>query len=165
MKRIDPIVLGIIGLIVLVVVGIVLAANFSGDQPVVQYQTTDQDRPQAEISETNFDFGNTLLTDIKVKDLNLKNIGKQPLVLSNIFTSCNCTFAQVIIAGQVSPKFSMHKNPSWRGELPAGQSAVLRISYEPSLMPVKGRVNRSILVQTNDPQKPTLNINFTANVQ
>ena len=103
--------------------------------------------------------------EIKTKEIEIKNSGNKSLVVSNVFTSCDCTFAQFVIDGQESKRFSMQRSPKWRGEIQPDTAATLKIIYEPRLMPVKGNVSRSIFFKTNDPQNPSVTINFTAYVE
>ena len=162
MKKIDPIVLGIIALVFLVIGGVMVAAIKQQGVPIPQYDSNNQSRPFLEISEIEFDLGRMRLDETKAKDVVITNSGTKPLILSDIFTSCNCTFAQVIIGDTESPRFSMHRNPQWRGEIPPRGEAVVRVTYQPSIMPVKGRVTREVVFRTNDPLRPLVNLKFTA---
>lgn len=163
--KIDPIIVGIIIVTIIIFGGIFLSDSFSQGPSVVQYKITDQDRPQLEISKTAFDFGKTKLDEIKTQEIIIKNKGVKPLTVYDAITSCDCTFAQFVINGAESPKFSMHRNLKWRGEIASGDTAILRIIYEPKIMPVKGNVKREIVFKTNDPQNPLINIRFTAEVE
>lgn len=163
--NIDPIILGIIIITVVILAGVFIVALTSSGTPIESYKITDAERPSLEISERNFDFGKMKLDEIKTKDIEIKNSGKKPLIVSNVLTSCDCTFAQFVINAEASKKFSMQKDQKWRGEIQPNTSATLKIIYEPRLMPVKGDVSRSILFKSNDPQNPSININFTAYVE
>ena len=165
MKRIDPIVLGIIIITLVVIGGVIAVAATSKTQPISQYQTGDVDKPKTEMGETSFDFGDMKVSDTKTQETTLKNVGTKPLVLSDIVTSCDCTFAQVIVGGRESPRFSMRRDATWRETVQPGETATVRMIYEPRIMPVKGKVNRSVAIKTNDPAKPLINLSFTANVQ
>lgn len=161
----DPIVLGIIIVTVVILTGVVAAIFVSNGTPVENYKVTDTERPILEISEKNFDFGKINLDTTKTEDIEIKNNGGKPLVVSNVLTSCDCTFAQFIINGVASEKFSMQRDLKWRGEIQPKTSAVLRIIYEPRLMPVKGPVSRSIVFKSNDPENSSVGIKFTAYVE
>lgn len=165
MKKIDPIILGIIAITLIIFGGIIAVAVLSQEKPINQYNTNDLDRPKLLINQTKFDFGKMKLTDIKTQEVEIKNIGTKSLVLSNFKTSCDCTFAQVVINGQVSPRFSMGGSASWQGEIASQSSAIIKVIYEPKVMPVKGKVNRQVVFKTNDPENPLININFTAEVE
>lgn len=163
--RVDPIITGIVFVSVLIIGGIILSFNVSQGPSIAEYKISDVEKPQAEITETNFDFGKMKLADTKTKEIQIQNKGLKPLVVSDVITSCDCTFAQFIILGQESKAFSMTGDKKWRGEIPAGGSAVLKVTYKPSLMPVNGKVKREVFFKTNDPQKPLVSINFTADVE
>lgn len=163
--NIDPIILGIIIITIVVVGGIVIAIAASGGTAIENYKVTDTVRPSLEVSERNFDFGKIKLAEIKIKEIEIKNSGNKPLVVSHVFTSCDCTFAQFVINGEASERFSMQRDQKWLGEIQPNTSATLKIIYEPRLMPVKGNVSRSVLFKSNDPQNPSVNINFTAYVE
>lgn len=165
MKRFNSVSIAVIIIIIVIIGGVILASLSSEGPPVSQYQTTDPNRPQLEISETNFDFGKMKLSEIKIKEIQLKNNGLSSLIISDAATSCDCTFVQFVIDGIESPKFSMGRNPNWRGEIKPNQGALLRIIYEPRIMPAKGMVKRQIIFKTNDPTKPLVSLRFTAVVE
>lgn len=165
MKKPDPIIIGIIVVMLLVVGGIIFAASRSQSPTAPQYQANDTERPKLEIAQTSFDFGKVKVSDVKDYETTIKNTGQKPLVISSLLTSCNCTFAQLTYNGQASPKFSMHDKSNWNVAIAPGDSATLKIYYEPRLMPVQGGVTRDILFKTNDPANPAGNIKFTAYVE
>ena len=113
----DPIILGIIVITVVILAGVFMAVSGSDGTPIENYEVTDTERPSLEISERNFDFGKMKTAEIKTKEIEIKNSGNKSLVVSNVFTSCDCTFAQFVIDGQESKRFSMQRSPKWRGEI------------------------------------------------
>ena len=165
MKIFDPIVITIIIIAIVIIGGIILVSLSSKGSPIPQYRVIDSNRPKLEISETDFNFGQINSNEIKTKEIQLKNSGLSSLILSDAVTSCDCTFAQFVIDGVESPKFSMARNPKWRGEVKPNQSALLRIIYEPRIMPAKGTVKREVVFKTNDPIKPLVSLRFTAVVE
>ena len=165
MKKPDSITIGIIIFTLVILGGIALVALTTQNKLITKYTAVDQDRPKLEIGETSFDFGQMKVDDIKVQEIPLKNAGTKPLIISDIYTSCDCTYAEVVIGGATSARFSMNRNMTWQGEIPAGQSATLKIFYEPRIMPVKGVVRRQIYFRTNDPEKLSNDISFQALVE
>jgi len=165
MRKIDPIILGIIGITIIIFGGIITVAVLSQEKPISQYNVNDNERPKLSIGETRFDFGKIKLTDIKTREVAINNIGNQPLIISDFKTSCDCTFAQAVINGEESPRFSMSGSANWQGEIATQSSAIIKIIYEPQVMPVKGKVNRQVVFKTNDPENPLINISFTAEVE
>ena len=165
MRRIDPITLGIIIITIAVVGGIMIAASVNQGLGVSQFQSNDAERPKLEIGETSFDFGKMNLEETRIREIEIKNTGTKPLVLYNFLTSCDCTFAEVSIGGQISPKFSMHNKPDWQGQILPGEKGQLKITYVPKIMPVKGEIKREIVFKTNDPDRLLVNVSFTAQVE
>lgn len=167
MKKFDPFIVIVIVIILIIIGGIVLAFNSSNSSNISEknYQKTDVNRPKLEISETNFDLGKMSVKDIKSKDIKIKNIGNETLVMKNFSSSCNCTFIRLKTEKVTSPKFSMHSNASWKGELPANSEALITVTYQPSLMPVQGEITRSAYFKTNDPEKPEITIGIKVAVE
>lgn len=165
MKK-DPMIIGIIFLTLLIVGGIVWAAStIKPQQTSSTYSLQDAEKPQVEVSKTSFDMGKMKLSETKSEEITLKNTGSKPLKLWGISTSCDCTYAELIYQDKVSPRFSMHGESAWSKEIPANESAILKIYYEPSIMPVQGEVSRAVHLQTNDPAMPDIAINFKAFVE
>lgn len=164
--KVDGFILAIVGFTVLVVAGGSLYAFSSSgaDEKLAQYDKDNTDKPVIKIETKQLDFGNMKLSDEKTEEIALENTGSAPLQLTNVSTSCNCTFAQFVIDGKESPTFEMHNNPNWVGTIEPGKKGVLKAIYKPSIMPVQGKVDRTIFFTTNDPAKPKVEINFTANV-
>ncbi|MDP2910515.1 MAG: DUF1573 domain-containing protein [bacterium] len=165
MKHLSPITIGVIVVSAVIIGGIILAAILSGGSSVAQYKTSDPDKPQLAIGETNFDFGRIKLSDIKIQEIEIKNTGNRPLIIYDAITSCDCTFVQFIIGGIESRKFSMRRDLSWRGEIVPQEEATIRLIYQPSLMPVKGAVKREVVFKTNDPSYPLVNLRFNAIIE
>lgn len=167
-KQIDWVVVLIAaGSLLLIAIMIVVAYNSSSEtqKSVASYQVNDQERPQAEVSETSFDFGNINVSDKKVKEILVKNTGQKPLSLFAPTTSCDCTSVQIKIGDVASPEFSMGNTSKWTGEVAPGETATIFAIYEPYKMPSPGEVNRTVMMNTNDPLLPKLQINFKAFVE
>jgi len=93
-----------------------------------------------------------------IKTFTIKNTGTDILKLTNIKTSCACTYAQLTIEGKVSPKFGMHTTSSWVGEVPPDKEAQLMVVFDQDFHGPTGvgPVERLISVETNDIQNPNL---------
>lgn len=160
----------IIGLVLFSLVAIVGSYFFlvSGQRPQVQiisYSVSDKERPIAEAKITFFDLGQMKVSDDKFANFKIKNIGQKPLQLSNVSSSCNCTFGQVLINGKESELFGMHNISDFAGEVLPGKEAVIKVTYRPSIMPVYGVIEREVYVSTNDPENPKLTFKVKANVK
>lgn len=161
----DKLTTSIIGLTVVVLIGAaVLGSQSAGSTTTIS--ADDPNRPIATISKSTFDMGSMAVTNEREQSVTVTNTGASPLRVGPASTSCDCTFARLTLpTGEISPEFSMHGMSKWSGELQPGQQAEVTITYRPSIMPVVGRVERSVLVQTNDPVSPTVQISFTATVE
>lgn len=163
--KIDPVVTGVIIISIVIIVGIIFASSKSSSElPSVSYTVQDKEKPQLQISERSFDLGKMKVSDIRAEDITLKNTGSKPLSISNVYTSCDCTYVEIQIDGKTSPKLSMTRS-SWQSQIDPGQSAVLKVTYQPSIMPVQGAVNRSVYFKTNDPVTPDVAVGFKAFVE
>lgn len=124
----------------------------------------DPNRPVIEVKETTFDLGKMNIKDSRDHEFTVTNTGKSDLLVKQFTTSCGCTYANVIKDGDKSPKFSMHINSDWQTSLEPGKSLIVKVVYDPSAMPVEGKVERSVTFATNDPAKPSVDLKLTAEV-
>lgn len=157
--------IGLAVIIILLIAGIIFAFENSKDQPITQYTADDNNSPRLEIGQIKFDFGIVKVSDTRTQEVPIKNMGQNTLVLSDFISSCDCTSAEVIIGDKISPRFSMHRTPDWRGEIVPNTSAIIRLIYDPKVMPVKGPVKRAVLFKTNDPKQPEITLSFNAIVE
>jgi hypothetical protein len=123
------------------------------------------ERPIAQLETDHADFGEMTNQEIKSYTFKVTNVGKSDLELTQVSTSCDCTYAYITAGGQKSHKFTMHGHNDWIGKVAPGQSATVEVIYEPAIMPVQGSVERIVTVATNDPVQPTLTFHVTANVK
>jgi hypothetical protein len=92
-----------------------------------------------------FDFGKSLQNKTLEKEFVIKNFGTEDLEIEKVSTTCGCT---------VADGFSKVVKP--------GQSTVMRVKLQTRTY--TGRVERKILVQSNDPVKNPLELKVQANV-
>ena len=104
--------------------------------------------PAIEVVPAEYSFGEIPQEEIS-HTFELKNTGKGTLEIIRITTSCGCTTASAD-STTVSP----------------GQSTDLIVTFDPNAMeePVEGEVLRIVYIKSNDPEKPELEIELTANV-
>jgi hypothetical protein len=131
----------------------------------ISFSVQDTDRPRAEATQTVFDFGEIKVSDIKQQDFTLKNTGSKPLQILNINSSCNCTFGQVIYKDLTSKEFGMHEQSGYVADIAPGDSASVRVTYKPAIMPVYGFVEREVYLSTNDPVNQRLVFSIKATVK
>ncbi|HCI05615.1 TPA: hypothetical protein DEX28_02600 [Patescibacteria group bacterium] len=116
------------------------------------------------------DLGEMKVDEVKTGEFILKNKGDGAVVLTNFETSCNCTYGRVVFGEAVSPTFNMraHMAPGdfwWRQELNPGEEVKIQVIYKPSVMPVYGSVERSLLFKTSDPKMPSVELKVKAFVK
>ncbi len=122
------------------------------------------------LDKTFEDFGDMKADEEKTATFTVTNTSaSSPLRIWNVATSCDCTFASVVIGGQETGEFNMpmHMTSSlknWIGEVPAKQTATLKVTYRPKVMPVTGVVTRQVRFATNDPKNAEVEVSVRANV-
>ena len=156
--------------IILIIIGIILLGGVIWQANLSQtYNVDDKEGPALAVKPETMvqDLGNIKVSEEHTVEFELRNTGSQKLTIFNLETSCMCTFGQIIIRGNKSPIFSMamHGNPKWQGNLEPGQTAIAKVIYRPSLMPVQGRVERTFLFETNDPSNSAVYLSIKAFVE
>lgn len=121
------------------------------------------------IDKTFEDFGDMKSDAERTATFTITNTSDQSLRIWNIATSCDCTFASVVINGEETGEFNMPMHMSstlknWIGEIPAKGQAVLKVTYKPKVMPVTGVVTRQVNFATNDPKNESVEVSVKANV-
>ena len=111
---------------------------------------------KVEALETIADLGEMKVADVKSRDFVIKNIGDQPLQITSVSSSCNCTVGQIVYQGKVSKEYGMHAPGGFINQIAVGDTAIVRVIYKPYIMPVYGPVTRDVYVGTNDPSQPRL---------
>lgn len=159
----------IIGMLIFILAVVGLSLLFTtGQTPTpttASFSTQDVDRPKAETSNTSRNLGEIKVSDVKVEEYAVKNIGTKPLQILNVNSSCGCTAGQIIYQGKTSKEFSMHTQSGFVTEIVPGDTATVRLTYRPASMPVYGLVEREVYVETNDPANSKLIFSITAKVK
>lgn len=149
------------------IVGLVFLTG-SGVKPPSKFRivsATDSARPRAEPGETSANLGNMKVSEVRQYDFTITNKGNTPLQIGYLSSSCSCTVGQIIYNGKTSREYGMHDPGQDIVEVSPNTSAVVRVIYRPSVMPVYGTVEREVYLQTNDPEKNRLVLKVAANVQ
>jgi hypothetical protein len=102
--------------------------------------------PRIRVEPESFDFGRTLPDRVLRKEFAVRNFGDVPLVIEGISTTCGCT-AALTASSRVEP----------------GGSTSLRVTFETRRY--SGRVERLVLVRSNDPKTPLLQVKVSATVE
>ena len=158
-------VIGVIGItIILLTLGVVVAMKWPGNRiGVSQGEGT-----QLELKDRRYDWGEIPINGGKVeKVFEVKNVGKAVLELANFVTSCDCTTVEVKTAKEVSPVFGMHTRSAWKGEVAAGETAEIKVVFDPAFHgPAgKGAVTRVVKFETNDDKNREIELLLTGKVR
>jgi hypothetical protein len=103
----------------------------------------------ARLDEDYYDFGRIPNGQPVERDFYLSNTGDGDLLVQRAYTTCSCTTAEVSSA-----------------RVPPGTAARVTIRFDPSLHNVAGTtVRRGLILETNDPQQPVLEIWVQASVR
>lgn len=117
-------------------------------------------RPIISLSPEKYDFGDVSQSIGMATTLfELRNEGKEDLIINRLETSCGCTSASIIYNGKEGPIFNMpghdinEKIPkNWQIIIPSGQKAELKVYYNPNThKDFRGGAIREIYVFSNDP--------------
>ncbi len=115
---------------------------FAQDQKIFEEPA---DGPKIEFTEVSFDFGDITQGDVVEHVFEFKNTGTQPLILSNVRTTCGCTA------------------PSWpREPIPPGESSKMTVKFNS-----RGKVgmqNKVVTIYSNSVEKIN-RIKIEANVK
>ena len=126
-----------------VVLWLVAAALLAG---VASGRAEEPKTPRIRVEPEAFDFGKALPAKTLRKEFTLSNFGDAALVIENVSTTCGCTAA---LASDT--------------KLAPGSSTVLRVTLE--TRSYSGKLERQVLVRSNDPKTPLLTVRVSATVE
>lgn len=157
--------LAVVGATALIIAG---GVWWSARDGAVSGVSVTSDDAKAQVMESTYDWGEISIDGGKVeKVFDIKNAGAGVLQLYNVSTSCMCTTAQLLLGDRQSPEFSMHSKSSYKLEVPPGETAQLKVVFDPAFHGPSGigPVTRQIEVQTNDANQQKLDFVLTAMVR
>lgn len=127
-----------------VLLGLIAAALLAAG--AASGRTEEQKTPRIRVEPETFDFGKALPARTLRKEFTLSNFGDAALVIENVSTTCGCTAA---LASDT--------------KLAPGSSTVLRVTLE--TRSYSGKLERQVLVRSNDPKTPLLTVKVSATVE
>jgi hypothetical protein len=100
------------------------------------------------------------------KAFKIKNVGDSPLEVTNFKTSCMCTETQISIGNETSPAFGMHTRSGWKGSIQPGETADVRVVFDPMFHGPQGTgpITRLVSFNTNDSSNSTVEFRLSGNV-
>jgi hypothetical protein len=102
--------------------------------------------PRIRVEPESFDFGKVAQNKTLRKEFSIRNFGNADLLIESVSTTCGCT-AALMDSKVVKP----------------GGTTALRVSLETRTY--KGRVQRSVMVRSNDPEANLVEVKVEATVE
>jgi hypothetical protein len=97
------------------------------------------------VEPASFAFGNVLPSRVVAKEFMIRNVGSAVLQIESVTTSCDCAVAE-----------------GYARSIRPGASTPLRVSV--TLPGAAGRTVKSVLIKSNDPARPALEVKIEATV-
>ena len=121
-----------------------------------------------EINQKEYDFGNIAIKDGNVNHIfEIKNVGGKEAKITNIWTSCHCTTANVTINDKEGQEYGMNSETSFANEkIKPGETAYLKVIFDPAFHGPMGTgyATRVIYLKTNDSVNKKIELKINANV-
>ena len=139
--------------VLVLVAGVVAALKWPANKATV-LSSSSGGSGRLELAEKTHDWGEIPINGGKVeKVFGLTNAGEGELELANLATSCMCTTVVVKTRAGESPAFGMHEQSTWKARLEAGETAEMRVVFDPAYHGPsgKGAVTRVVKFETSDP--------------
>lgn len=117
--------------------------------------------------ELSFDFKNVPYSGGNVAhEFKIKNSGIKDLTIANLATSCMCTKVYFKTNGVKGPEFGMKGHESekaWKGVLKPNEEGIVAAVFDPTAHGPAGigPVSRIVSFETNDPDRPYMEFNFS----
>lgn len=153
---------------ILLVVGAVVL--LSGSQSGGKAQIEKVAGAKMEMTENTFDWGEIDYGGgLIIHSFKIKNSGEKDLEIGNVATSCMCTEAYFKGPAGISPKFGMKgmsRPSSYKVVLKPGEEGELVVEFDPAYHGPTGvgKMERLVSFETNDPQKPYMEVLLYGNV-
>jgi len=102
--------------------------------------------PRIQVEPESFDFGKAQPGKTLRKEFTIRNFGDAVLIIEGVSTTCGCT-AAISAQSRVEP----------------GGRTALRVTFDTRTF--SGKVERLVLVRSNDPKTPLLQVRVSATVE
>lgn len=124
-------------------------ALFVGVSILAVFLSACSGKPDISVTDSHLALGDVVNGDVVTREVSVQNNGQADLIIDAVTTSCGCTQATI--------------EPL---TIPAGSSGTLSISFDsgahgPALT---GPLVRQVFIASNDPQKPEITVELTANI-
>ena len=162
-KKVDTFLIGIVLVTMLLLGGAVYLEASMGATTQVEADT----RVETQVGETRHDWGTIDINGgVVSKTFAIENKGTTTLKIYDVQTSCMCTTAQLKTAAESSKKFGMHEKTRSVFEIAPGDTAELLVEFDPNFHGPSGvgPISRTVTMNTNDSNNPTLQFLLTASV-
>ena len=103
--------------------------------------------PEADLPVSFHNFGTVKQTQVASWSFEIANRGDAALVISSGYTTCGCTTAELSTA-----------------EIPVDKSGLVTVYFDPQQTTSGSVVRRGVILETNDPKKPQIEIWIQASV-
>lgn len=157
----------ILGVVAIIIVGI-LALTSNNPKGDNNKSESNKGVPNLQAKDTRYDFGEVPMSEGKVSHIfDITNTGGADLKVSDLYTSCMCTEARLIVDGKKGPKFGMpgHGTSSsfWSDSIAPGQTAQLEVIFDPNAHGPNGTgpIRRTVTVVSNNGGQRNMENSFT----
>ena len=117
--------------------------------PTIPFLAKDGPQPSIAINERFYDFGSIGPTEVVTREFVVANLGEAPLTISRAYTTCGCTTAD----------FSARV-------IPPGKVVLIGLRFDAGFHDTAGQsVRRGIIIESNDPERPSAEIWVEASVR
>lgn len=103
--------------------------------------------PDVDVPVSFHNFGTVKQSQVASWSFEIANRGTAALVISSGYTTCGCTTAELSTA-----------------EIPADKSGLVTVYFDPQHASLGSVVRRGVILETNDPQKPQIELWIQASV-
>lgn len=117
--------------------------------PPISFLPNDGPQPEIAVNERFYDFGSIGPTDVVTREFVVANLGDAPLTISRAYTTCGCTTADFTAS-----------------VIPPGKVVLVSLRFDAGFHDTAGQtVRRGIIIENNDPERPSAEIWIEAAVR